>query len=88
LLSQLNGDTRSRECLGFALRHRPDGFEAECDGLEDSPYARTIGIASHRAPGLHDKAGDKLQGQAASGAALLGYPSKRDLHFFEELLPL
>jgi hypothetical protein len=69
-------------------RHHPVGFEAECDALEDSPFARTIGNASRLALGLPGRVGDMLQVQAASGAALHGSESKRDLHFFKELLPL
>jgi hypothetical protein len=69
-------------------RHRPVGSAIECDGLEDLPYARTIGNASHLAPGLPGKAGDKFQGQAASGAAWRVSLSKPHLHFFKELLPL
>ena len=61
---------------------------AECDGLEDLPSDHTIGIASRLAPKPHGKARDTLQDQAASEAALLGSPSKRDLHFFKELLSL
>ena len=69
-------------------RHHPVGFAAEYDGLGGSPFARTIGNASHLAPGLHGKVGDRLQGQASSVIALLGSLSKRDLYFFKELLSL
>jgi hypothetical protein len=81
-------DTMRRGRLDSRPRHRPVGSVAECDGLEDPPCARTIGIAIHLAPELHGRAGDKLQGQVLSGVALLRFLSKRDLHFFKELLPL
>ena len=74
--------------LDSPLRHCPVGFAAECDGLEDLPCARTIDNANRLAPELHGRAGDKPQGQALGGVASLGSPSKRDLHFFKELLPL
>ena len=64
------------------------GSAIECDGLEDPPFARTIGNASHLAPELPGRAGDKLQAQASSVAALHGSLSKRHLDFFKELLPL
>jgi hypothetical protein len=70
------------------LRHRPVRFVAECDGLEDSLCARTIGNASHLALGLRGRAGDKLRGQVSTEAGLHGFPSKRDLYFFKELLSL
>jgi hypothetical protein len=70
------------------LCHRPVGSATECHGLEDSPCVRTIDIASHRAPELHCRVGNKLQSQVSSGVALLGSLSKRDLHFFKQLLPL
>jgi hypothetical protein len=69
-------------------RHRPIGSAAECDGLEDPPYAHATGIASRLAPTLPRRVGDKLQGQASSGAVWDGSQSKRDLRFFRELLPL
>ena len=68
--------------------HLPVGFAAECDGLEDSLFARTIGNASHLAPGLPNRAGDKRQDQASSGAAWHEFESKRHLDIFKELLPL
>jgi hypothetical protein len=86
-----NGLFDGRRCKGLSnwIRcHHPAGFAAVCDGLEDSPCARTIGIAIRRAPRLHDRAGDKLQDQASTVGAWHGSPSKRDLHFFKELLPL
>ena len=70
------------------LRHRPVGFAAECDGLEDPPYAHTIGSASHLAPGLCDRAGDNLQDRASTVGAWRGSQSKRHMHFFKELLSL
>jgi hypothetical protein len=70
------------------LQHRPVGSVGECGGLEDPPFARTIGIASHLVPGHPRRAGDRLRGQVSSGAVLLGSLSKRDLHFFKELFPL
>jgi hypothetical protein len=69
-------------------RHRPVGYADECDGLEDPPCARTIGSASHLAPGLPRRVGDRLQNQASGVAVLHGSQSKRDLHVFKELLPL
>jgi len=69
-------------------RQRLVGFADECDGPGDPPFARTIGIASRLAPGLRGRAGDKLPDQASSGVGSLGSRSKRDLHFFKELLPL
>jgi len=76
------GRSDSRKC------HHPGGSVPECNELEDVPCARTIGNAIHLAPEFHGKAGDKLQDQASSEVALLGSLSKRDLHFFKELLPL
>jgi len=38
--------------------HRLDGSAAECDGLEDLPFARSIGNASHLAPGPRGRADD------------------------------
>jgi len=70
------------------LRHRPVGSATEYDGLEDSPYARTVGNASRLAPELRGIAGDKLPDQASTVASLCGSLSKRDLYFFKELLPL
>ena len=64
------------------------GSAAECDGLEDPPFARTIGNASHLSSRLLGRAGDKLPDQASNVAALRGYQSKRHLHFFKELFPL
>jgi hypothetical protein len=68
--------------------HCPVGYAAEYDEPVDLPFARTIGIASRLAPRLHGTARDKLQVQAASVDALPGSLSKRNLHFFKELLPL
>src|SRR5665213_2677950 len=56
-----------------------------CDGLEGFPRARTIGIASHLAPGLPGRVGDKLRAQASSGVALLGSLSQHRLHIFKKL---
>ena len=69
-------------------RHRPVGFAAECDGLEDPRCTRTIGNASRLAPGLRGRAGDKLQGQASSVDVWHGSQSKRHLDIFQELPPL
>jgi hypothetical protein len=55
--------TMGRGRLDFLQRHRPVGFVAEYDGPEDYPFGRTIDNASHLAPGLRGKAGDKLRGQ-------------------------
>ena len=76
------GRSGSRQC------HRPVGFAAEYDGLEDVPSARTIDNASRLAPTLHGKAGDTLQDRASSGVSWPASQSKRHLHFFKELLPL
>ena len=70
------------------LRHRPVGFAAEYDGLEDFPWTHTIDNAIHLAAGLRGRARDKLQGQAATVAARLGSLSKYHLYFFKKLLPL
>jgi hypothetical protein len=83
----LDGNWR-KELRDFLLCHPLSGSAIECGGLEDSPCARTIDIASHLAPELLGRAGDKLQDQAASGAALRESQSKRHLHFFKELPPL
>jgi len=77
-----------RERSDSRQRHHRVGSAAECGGLEDSPFARTIGNASHLALALPGRAGDKLQDQASTVAAWSGSPSKRDLDFFKELLPL
>ncbi len=79
-------DAKSYQILGRVIAQV--GSAAECDGLEDPRCARTIGNASHLAPGLRGRAGDKLQGQASSVAAWRGSQSKRHLDVFKELLPL
>jgi hypothetical protein len=76
------GRSNSRPC------HHPVDFVAECDGLEDYLFGRTIGIAIHLAPRLRGRAGDKSQVQASSVDVSHGSLSKRDLHFLKELLPL
>ena len=76
------GRSGSRQC------HRPVGFAAEYDGLEDPPCARTIGNASRLALGLHGRAGDKLQDPASSVAVWPASQSKRHLDIFKELLSL
>ena len=81
-------DSQYKELSNWIRYHCPADFAAECDGLEDLPSARTLGNATHLAPGFRGRAGDKLQGQASNVAALLGSLSKRDLHFFKELLSL
>jgi hypothetical protein len=43
-----------------------------------------IGIASHLGPKLPGTCGDKFRVQASSVGILLGFLSKRDLHFFKE----
>lgn len=68
--------------------HHPDGSVAECDELEDPPSVRTIGNASHLAPGLRGRVGDKLLAQASNVDLWRGSQSKRHLNFFKELLPL
>ena len=88
IANELLDGMRRRGRSDFRQRHHPVGSAAECDGFEDFPYTHTIGNASRLAPGLHGRAGDKLQGQAASGAAWPGCQSKCDLDFFKELLPL
>jgi hypothetical protein len=74
--------TTSRGRSDSRQRHRPLGSAIECDGLEDFPYTHTIGNAIRLAPELRGRAGDTLQGQAASGFVFLGSGSKRHLHFF------
>jgi hypothetical protein len=86
--NELLGDTSHIESPNSLPHHHPGDCAAECDELEDLPSAHTIGNASHLASELPGRAGDKLQDQAASGVALHGSLSKRDLHFFKELLPL
>jgi hypothetical protein len=76
------GRSDSRQC------HRPVGFVAECDGLEDFPFARTIGNASHLAPGPHGRAGDKLLDQASIEAVWHGSLSKRHLDILKKLSDL
>jgi hypothetical protein len=68
--------------------HRLGGSAAECDGLEDSPFARMIDNASHLGPGPRGGAEDKLPDQASSVAASHGSQSKRHLRVFKKLLPL
>jgi hypothetical protein len=72
----------------FRQRHRPVGFEAERDGLEDLASARTIDNASRRALELPGRAGDKPRVQASSVVVLHGFQSKCHLHSFKELFPL
>jgi len=86
--NELLGGNSHKEPLDSLLCHHPSGSATECDGLEDSPFARTIGNAIHLASRLHGKARDKLQDQAAIVAVSNGSPSKRHLHVFKELLPL
>ena len=71
--------------LDSQRRHPLSGFATECDGLGDSPFARTIGNASHLSPELHGRAGDKSQAQASSVVVLCGYVSKRHLRLFKKL---
>jgi hypothetical protein len=84
----LYDDTRCRGRSDSRQRHRLVGSAIECDGPEDPPCARTIGNASHLAPGLPGRAGDKLQGQALGAAVWRAFESNRDLQIFEELFPL
>jgi hypothetical protein len=58
----LLGDSRYKELSNWIRYHLLVDFEAEYDGREGTPSARTIGIASRRVPSLHDRAGDKLPG--------------------------
>ena len=78
----------SRGRLDFLQRHRPVGFATEYDEPEDYPFGRTIDNASHLAPGLRGKAGDKLRGQVLIAAASRGHQSKRHLDIFKKLPPL
>jgi hypothetical protein len=80
----LDGTSR-RQRSDSRQHHPPVGFVAECDGLEDLPFARTIGNASHLAPGLRGRAGDKPLDQVSSGAVWHGSPSKRHLDILKEL---
>jgi hypothetical protein len=82
------GGTGHKELGDSQPNHRPSGCAAEYDGLEDHPFPRTIGNASHLAPGLHGRAGDTLQDQASIVDALYGSVSKGYLRFFKELLLL
>ena len=88
ITDELFDGTTHRERSDCRQRHRPVALAGECDGLEDPPCARTIGNASHLAPGLRGRAGDKRQDQVSSVAALLGSLSKCHLHVFKELLSL
>ena len=74
-IDELFDGNSHKEQLDSLPCHRRGGSAAECDGLEDLPCARTIGIASHLAPELHGRADDKSQGQAATVAAWLGSQS-------------
>jgi hypothetical protein len=85
---ELLGGTLHKELSGSRQCRRPNGFAAECDGLEDPPCARTIGNASSLVPGLRGRAGDKLQGQVSIVAVWRGSQSKRHLDIFKQLLPL
>jgi hypothetical protein len=76
------GRLDSRPC------HRLVGPLTECGGPEESLFVRMIGNASRLAPTLHGRVAGKLQGQALGGVAWRGFPSKRHLHFFKELLSL
>jgi hypothetical protein len=82
-----DGTTRTVR-LDSQRRHPLSGSATECGGLEDFPCVRKIGSASHLVRSLRGKACDKLPDQAASVVAFYGYLSKRDLHFFDKLLPL
>ena len=81
-------DSHYKELSNWIRCHRLAGCAAECDGFEDSPYFRTIGNASHLAPALPDKAGDKRPDQASSVAVWPGFDSKRHLDVFKKLLSL
>ena len=69
-------------------RHRPVGCAAECDGLEDPPFLRTIGNATRLSLRLHGRAGDKLEDQGSIVVVWHASPSKRHLDVFKQLLPL
>ena len=84
----LFGDSHYKELSNWIRCHRLAGCAAECDGLEDSLFARTIGNASHLALRLPGRGGDKLQGQASIVAAWRGVRSKGHPHVFKKLLPL
>jgi hypothetical protein len=71
--------------LDFRQYHRQVDFVVERDELEDLPFARTIGNASHLAPGPRGRADDKLPDQASSGAFWHGSLSKRHLDILKEL---
>ena len=55
-----------KERLDSLPCHPLSGSATECRGLEDLPFARTIGNASHHGAGLRDRGGDKPQGQASA----------------------
>ena len=61
----LFGDTHYKELLNWTRCHRLVGRAAGHDAPGDSSFVRTIGNASHLAPGLPGRAGDKLQCQAS-----------------------
>jgi hypothetical protein len=82
MMQRERGRSVSHRCPRLAC------FVVICDGLEDLPCAHMIGTASHLAPGLRGRAGDKLQAQASSVVAWHGSPPKRYLHFLKELFSL
>jgi hypothetical protein len=72
-----------------SLLHRSlNGFSIEYGELEVSPFAHTIGTATHLVPELPGRVGGRLPAQASSAGALHGFLSKRDLHFFKQLFAL
>ena len=84
----LSDDSQYKELSNWIQCHRLAGCAAECDGLEDPQYTRTIGNASRLASGLPGRVGGKLQDQASSGAACRGLYSKGHPRVFKKLLPL
>ena len=88
VVGELSGDTRHKERSGSRLCHRRGGCAARCDAPEDFPFVRTIGNASHLAPGLYGKADGKLQRLALVVAVWIEFRSRDCLNTLKELLPL
>ena len=78
--------TKSYQILDCVIAQ--SGSAAECDGPEDLPFARTVGNATHLAPELSGKVGDKPLAQASSVVVLRGSQSQRHVMVFKKLLPL
>ena len=79
-------DAKSDQILGRVITQSTPRLNVM--DLKIPRSSRTIGNASRLAPGLHGRAGDRLQDQASSVAVWIGSQSKDDLNVLEELLPL